>query len=252
MEANGLAETRLRKDAELNRQRIVAAAREVFRDRGLSATLNDVARHAGVGVGTVYRRFADKNQLIDALLDHMIATVETATREALLEPDAWVGLTQALEKVCEQHALDRGLRELMLGTGTGPQRQAQMRERFAPLVGQLVARAKAQGRLRSDILPPDLPLIQLMLGAVTEPLRRDGAMAPLPRPDHRRPVRPARPPAPTRTAHVTGQTRAPSRLRPPRERAPLHQPAPPSQLACARRTTKGDQWPPWPSDRRSS
>jgi hypothetical protein len=43
-----------------------------------------------------------------------------------------------------------------------------MRERFAPLVGQLVARAKAQGRLRSDILPLDLPLIQLMLGAVTE------------------------------------------------------------------------------------
>jgi AcrR family transcriptional regulator len=168
METHGLAETRLRKDAELNRQRIVVAAREVFRGRGLGATLNDVARHAGVGVGTVYRRFADKEQLIDALFDDMIATVETATREALLEPDAWVGLTQALEKVCEQHALDRGLRELMLGTGRGPQRQAQMRERFAPLVGQLVARAKAQGRLRSDILPPDLPLIQLMLGAVTE------------------------------------------------------------------------------------
>jgi len=59
METHGLAETRLRKDAELNRQRILAAAREVFRDRGLNATLNDVARHAGVGVGTVYRRFAD-------------------------------------------------------------------------------------------------------------------------------------------------------------------------------------------------
>jgi AcrR family transcriptional regulator len=57
METHGLAETRLRKDAELNRQRIVVAAREVFRDRGLGATLNDVARHAGVGVGvgTVYR-----------------------------------------------------------------------------------------------------------------------------------------------------------------------------------------------------
>jgi hypothetical protein len=59
-------------------------------------------------------------------------------------------------------------RLMMLGTGRGPQRQAQMRERFAPLVGQLVARTKAQGRLRSDILTPDLPLIQLMLGAVTE------------------------------------------------------------------------------------
>jgi AcrR family transcriptional regulator len=49
--------------AELNRRRIITAAREVFRDRGVSATLNDVARHAGVGVGTVYRRFSDKEEL---------------------------------------------------------------------------------------------------------------------------------------------------------------------------------------------
>jgi AcrR family transcriptional regulator len=168
MHAERPAQPRLRKDAELNRRRIIAAAREVFRDRGIGATLNDVARHAGVGVGTVYRRFSDKEQLVDALFEDMIDTVDTVTRAALAEPDAWVGLTVALEKVCEVQAMDRGLREVMLGTGRGPQRQAQMRDRVGPLLGQLVARAKQQGALRPDIIPPDFPTLQLMLGAVTE------------------------------------------------------------------------------------
>jgi AcrR family transcriptional regulator len=158
----------LRKDAELNRQRIIAAAREVFRDRGVAATLNDVARHAGVGVGTVYRRFPDKEALVDALFGSMVDTVETVTAEALEEPDAWVGLTVALEKVCEVQAMDRGLREVMLGTGNGPQRQTQMRDRVVPLLHQLVDRAKEQGSLRPDVMPVDFPTIQLMLGAVTE------------------------------------------------------------------------------------
>jgi AcrR family transcriptional regulator len=168
MDAERPGQPRLRKDAELNRRRIIAAAREVFRDRGVGATLNDVARHAGVGVGTVYRRFADKEQLIDALFEDMIETVERVTRAGLEEPDAWVGLTVGLEKVCEVQAMDRGLREVMLGTGRGPQRQAQMRERVAPLLHQLVARAKEQGGLRPDMVPIDFPIIQLMLGAVTE------------------------------------------------------------------------------------
>jgi AcrR family transcriptional regulator len=136
LDAERPAQPRLRRDAELNRRRVIAAAREVFRDRGISATLNDVAHHAGVGVGTVYRRFSDKEELVDALFDDMVDTVEAATRAALDEPDAWTGLTVALEKTCEVQAMDRGLREVMLGTGRGPQRQAQMRERVAPLLHQ--------------------------------------------------------------------------------------------------------------------
>jgi AcrR family transcriptional regulator len=159
---------RLRKDAELNRRRILAAAREVFRDRGVGATLNDVAHHAGVGVGTVYRRFSDKEELVDALFEDMIETINSYTRTALAESDAWAGLTVALEKVCELQAMDRGLREVMLGTGRGPQRRAQMRERVMPLLEQLMARAKDQGGLRSDIVALDFPILQLMLGAVTE------------------------------------------------------------------------------------
>lgn len=89
----------------------------MFRERGLTATLNDVAAHAGVGVGTVYRRFANKEELVDALFDDMIDTVASLAQQALADPDAWHGLTTSLEKVCEVQAFDRGLREVMLGTG---------------------------------------------------------------------------------------------------------------------------------------
>ena len=138
---------RRRKDAERNRRRLLAAAREVFRDRGVAATLNDVAHHAGLGVGTVYRHFANKEELIDALFDDMVETVDGYVREAAEEPDAWLGLIRALENVCEVQAFDRGLREVMLGTGRGPERQHQMRERVGPVVDVIVARAQEQGTL---------------------------------------------------------------------------------------------------------
>jgi AcrR family transcriptional regulator len=134
----------------------------------MAATLNDVAAHAGVGVGTVYRRFANKEELVDALFDDMVDTVAALAREAVADPDAWHGLTTSLEKVCEVQAFDRGLREVMLGTGGGPQRQAQVRERVASAVDLLIARAKEQGMLRGDIVGVDIPMIQLMVATVTD------------------------------------------------------------------------------------
>jgi AcrR family transcriptional regulator len=163
-----------RKDAERNRRRLLAAAREVFRDRGVAATLNDVAHHAGLGVGTVYRHFANKEELIDALFDDMVETVDQYVREAAAEQDAWLGLTRALQQVCEVQAFDRGLREVMLGTGRGPERQQQMRERVGPTVDVLVARAQEQGALRADVVPPDFAIVQLMVGAVSDHLGQPG------------------------------------------------------------------------------
>ena len=163
-----------RKDAERNRRRLLVAAREVFRDRGVAATLNDVAHHAGLGVGTAYRHFANKEELIDALFDDMVTTVDTYVREAADEPDAWLGLTRALQKVCEVQAFDRGLREVMLGTGRGPERQRQMRDRVAPTVDAVVARAQEQGTLRADVVPADFPILQLMVGAVTDHIGQPG------------------------------------------------------------------------------
>src|SRR3984957_7522158 len=166
--AGGSAGGPRRKDAERNRQRLLAAAREVFRDRGVAATLNDVAHHAGLGVGTVYRHFANKEELIDALFDDMVETIDGYVSEATEQPDAWLGLITALENVCEVQAFDRGLREVMLGTGRGPERQRQMRERVGPVVDVIVARAQEQGTLRTDVVPADFPILQLMVGAVSD------------------------------------------------------------------------------------
>jgi AcrR family transcriptional regulator len=106
----------LRRDAEINRQRVLAAAKELFRERGTEVTLNDIAAHAGVGVATVYRRFANKEELIDALFDDIIEQAAALAVEAAADADAWHGLISSLEKVCEIQAFDRGLRQVMFAS----------------------------------------------------------------------------------------------------------------------------------------
>jgi AcrR family transcriptional regulator len=134
----------------------------------MAATLHDVAAHAGVGVGTVYRRFASKEELVDALFDDMVATIASYAEQSLADPDPWHGMTTNLEKVCEIQAFDRGLREVSLGTGRGPQRRAQIQGKVQSAVEVMLARAKEQGMLRADIVEVDIPMIQLMVAAVTD------------------------------------------------------------------------------------
>ena len=87
-----------------------AAAAEVFTERGLQATLDDVARQAGVGVGTVYRRFPDKEALVDALFEERLDALVAEAEQASGEPDSWAGLVSFLEHAAEMIAGDRGLR----------------------------------------------------------------------------------------------------------------------------------------------
>jgi AcrR family transcriptional regulator len=138
---------RLRRDAERNRLRILAAASEAFAEGGLAVTMDEIARRAGVGVGTVYRRFPDKELLIEALFE------------------------QRFEGFVSLQAADRGLKEVLLTPDRGQERVARARARLAPVVDDLLERAKADGVLRPDIVGPDLGLIQFMLGAVADVTR---------------------------------------------------------------------------------
>src|SRR3954467_3931487 len=103
----------LRKDAALNRERLLAAARELFAERGLDVTLNEIAHHAGVGVGTAYRRFANKEEVIDALFEERLQDVASVAKEALSATDAWAGLVSFLERSLHMQFGDRGLTEIM-------------------------------------------------------------------------------------------------------------------------------------------
>ncbi|WP_089104245.1 TetR/AcrR family transcriptional regulator [Streptomyces hyaluromycini] len=165
---DGVRAPRPRRDRELNRRKLLAAAREVFRDRGLKATLDDVARHAGVGVGTAYRHFPNKQALIDELVDDMFARVEEATRAGAEDPDAWRGLAVGLERVAELQALDRGLREVVFHSERAATAGLRHQEQIRRNVDLTVERAKEQGVLRADAEPWDLVVIQQMLAAVTE------------------------------------------------------------------------------------
>src|SRR3954466_1605757 len=103
----------LRKDAERNRQRLLAAARELFAECGLDVTLNDIAHHAGVGIGTAYRRFANKGEVIDALFEEGLQNLAAVAHDALEDPDAWQGLVMFLERSLHLQFGDRGLNQLM-------------------------------------------------------------------------------------------------------------------------------------------
>jgi AcrR family transcriptional regulator len=162
------SERPLRRDAERNRQRILTAARAAFAEDGLAVTLDEIARRAGVGVGTIYRRFPDKEQLIDALFEERINETAAEAEAALQAEDPWHGLVRFLEIACRQHACDRGFKEVALSGVHGRERVARARELMLPLVSKLVARAQADGSLRDDVQATDVPLIQLMLGSLSE------------------------------------------------------------------------------------
>ncbi len=156
----------LRRDAERNRLRILQAAREVFADRGFDATLDKIAAHAGVGVGTVYRRFPDKDTLIDALFEERIGEVAAVGQRALSASDPWEGLVDFLQQASAMRARDRGLRQALLSRGAHKTERA--REKLIPIVIELVARAQQAGALRADLDPLDLPLIDMMVSAVAD------------------------------------------------------------------------------------
>jgi AcrR family transcriptional regulator len=158
----------LRRDAERNRQRILRAAAEVFGERGLDATLDDVAHRAGVGVGTVYRRFPDKESLVGELFHDRIDAMVSVAKEAYAADDPWVGLVSYIEHVSAMMADDLGLRQMLLFATYGRDRVTYAREQMRPVVARLVARAQAAGMAREDLSATDVPMIACMLATVAE------------------------------------------------------------------------------------
>ena len=104
---------RLRADAARNRQRLIDAAAEVFAARGLDATLDDIARHAGVNVATAYRHFANKHELAHEFLGQCVDRAVAVAEESAAEPDPWAGLTMFLERSLEMIASNKALVDVL-------------------------------------------------------------------------------------------------------------------------------------------
>ncbi|MFI9258891.1 TetR/AcrR family transcriptional regulator [Streptomyces sioyaensis] len=159
---------RLRRDAEANRQRTLRAAREVFAERGLGVNLDDIARHAGVGVATSYRLFGNKQALINELFEERVEALTASAEQALTHDDPWEGFVGLLTMALELMAADRGLREAVFSEVGGRPQVAQARRKFVPAADAVMRRAQEAGLLRPDLATTDLPLIFYMVSCAIQ------------------------------------------------------------------------------------
>src|SRR6266513_6332181 len=149
------AKKALRADAERNRRRILGAADELFATKGLAVGLDEIARQAGVGVGTAYRRFRDKREVIEALFEERLGDMVKLAERAIANEDPWAGLTAFMEQAVELQIANRGLKEITFGSEYGSALVKRANARLAPLTDELVRRAQKSGVLRADVVESD-------------------------------------------------------------------------------------------------
>ena len=159
----------MRKDAARNRALLIAAGRDVFAKRGLDASLDDIARQAGVGVGTAYRHFDNKFALAEAIMHEAVDDVVSAADRALDNDDPWAGLVGFLEAVLEVQTADRGLREVLMGVHEAHEaKSSAVQERLLGRVERLLDRARQAGVVRPDAVASDLGAVIAMLCLVAD------------------------------------------------------------------------------------
>jgi AcrR family transcriptional regulator len=155
----------LRADARRNRERVLKAARKRFAEDGLDAQMDDIAKEAGVGVGTVYRHFPTKEDLVDALIADRFDRIAEWAREALDEDDAWEAFRRLMYRAAELQASDRALSEA-LASRAEKMHEAAVTSGVHELTETLVARAQESGGMRRDAAVEDVPTIMCGLGRV--------------------------------------------------------------------------------------
>jgi AcrR family transcriptional regulator len=158
----------LRRDAQANRDRILAAAGALFSAQGIEVPLDEIARRAGVGTGTFYRHFPDRDHLLDALFDERVRRFDELMASASDADDAWEGLVGLLTTGLELQATDRGLKDILVARARGTGRRSQASPETLQALGDLIERAQRAGRLRPDITLADLPLINAALLGVLD------------------------------------------------------------------------------------
>lgn len=158
----------VRSDARANRRRILAAADRVYAQEGVDVTLDRIAQAAGVGVGTVYRNFANKAELVDAVLHDRLDGMLDLADACAADDDARAGLFRFLRTVSGWIRESVAMGQLLDGRADHRSRLLEARAEFAPWVEALITRAREAGQIRADFSVQDLPMIFTMLGAVQE------------------------------------------------------------------------------------
>jgi len=149
----------LRSDARDNRELILDAARRIFAAEGLDVPMREIARRAGVGPATLYRRFPTKEKLVTEAFTGQIRACHAIVDEGLADPDPWHGFCLVIEKICELHARDRGFTAAFMSAFPNAMDFAASREYALSSIAGLARRARDAGDLRSDFVLDDLILM---------------------------------------------------------------------------------------------
>jgi AcrR family transcriptional regulator len=160
MTTNAASEVRpLRADARRNRERIIQAAKEVFSEQGIDAQMDDVAARAGVGVGTVYRHFANKDVLLGALVKDKFDSFIERARAALDEPDAWEAFCGLVWANAELMSKDVGLQDTLRRATAAWEYAEESRLELEAVTNKLIKRAQREGKLRKDFNVEELAML---------------------------------------------------------------------------------------------
>lgn len=163
-----------RADARRNRERVIAAAEEVFAEQGIEAGIPEVAERAGVGKGTVYRNFETKEDLVAAVQVQRVRGWRQRLREESESGDAWAVLTGFLFRAAGRLACDRSTD---FGAGTASKNAELVRERklLNQEIDGLMDLARQQGKLREDVTSAD---VRVLFGGICRVLSDDGVKDP--------------------------------------------------------------------------
>jgi AcrR family transcriptional regulator len=162
-----VVEKPLRADARRNREKVLEAARAVFADQGVDAQMDDVARRADVGVGTVYRHFPTKDALLTALADELFDTLAAYARERLALDDPWEAFLEVMRFSAEKTAGDRAFAEILGAARNTVPRECPGKADLVVTVSDLMQRSIAAGKMRPDALIDDIPLIMCGIGSAS-------------------------------------------------------------------------------------
>jgi AcrR family transcriptional regulator len=163
-----VAEKPLRADARRNREKVLAAARAVFSEQGVDAQMDDVARRADVGVGTVYRHFPTKDALLTALSDELFEVIAAHARELLEHEDPWEAFQEALWFAAGKTAGDRAFAEILAAQRKTPLTEpCSGQEDLIITVGELMRRCIDAGKMRPDVVIDDIPLVMCGIGSAS-------------------------------------------------------------------------------------
>jgi AcrR family transcriptional regulator len=166
----------LRADAARNRARVLDAARTAFAEAGLDVGVEEIARRAGVGKGTLYRRFPTKEALVRAIFEDLLDDLDRLVEEVALEPDAGEAFQRFLEGAARKQASNQGFFDVVAQRLGAAALTPEQRRRFLTAIARPLRRAQAEHRVRADLVPEDVQMIFRMLGATTRPASDGSSM----------------------------------------------------------------------------